>query len=273
MSLLLRFTKKHDYAKFSKVDKLEICVAEKLSANAERASSRRTRTWSRSPSARPSPKLKSKPKPRRVQPSPRAAAPRPALSACEPRPRVKPRRALPRSRAASPPCCKPSRTRSFLYRAEPRLRQAEPDLVAWKAYCLAVRTRQVNLQDLGIKAKFGLKKPSKLAIEGLISIFGLSSRSSSYVPFHMASCRMRAGCHSRNFSTRLCGTYLARSTSQPFEIRNPRTNSRYDVASLHVLGKIGRLLVEGSSWKYKNCEDFAKYDCCITKLEKFNSEC
>uniref|UniRef100_A0A9I9EGG4 Uncharacterized protein n=1 Tax=Cucumis melo TaxID=3656 RepID=A0A9I9EGG4_CUCME len=33
-------------------------------------------------------------------------------------------------------------------------------------------------------------------------------------------------CHNRNFSTRLCDTCLARSTSQPFEIQNSRTNSR-----------------------------------------------
>ncbi|KAA0050166.1 uncharacterized protein E6C27_scaffold675G001990 [Cucumis melo var. makuwa] len=51
--------------------------------------------------------------------------------------------------------------------------------------------------------------------------------------------RSRPGAfHNRNFSTRLCGTCLARSTSQPFEIQNPRTNLRYDVASLHVLGKM-----------------------------------
>ncbi|KAA0045219.1 uncharacterized protein E6C27_scaffold30G002280 [Cucumis melo var. makuwa] len=48
----------------------------------------------------------------------------------------------------------------------------------------------------------------------------------------------RAQCHNRNFSTRLCGTCLAQSASQPFENRNPRSNSRYDVASLPVLGKM-----------------------------------
>ncbi|TYK04504.1 reverse transcriptase [Cucumis melo var. makuwa] len=47
-----------------------------------------------------------------------------------------------------------------------------------------------------------------------------------------------ARCHNRNFSTRLCGTCLAQSASQPFENRNPRSNSRYDVASLPVLGKM-----------------------------------
>ena len=47
-----------------------------------------------------------------------------------------------------------------------------------------------------------------------------------------------AACHNRNFSTRLCGTCLAQSASQPFENRNPRSNSRYDVASLPVLGKM-----------------------------------
>ncbi|KAA0039658.1 Retrovirus-related Pol polyprotein from transposon TNT 1-94 [Cucumis melo var. makuwa] len=40
------------------------------------------------------------------------------------------------------------------------------------------------------------------------------------------------------FQTRLCGTCSARSTSQPFNIRNPRTNSRYDVAFLDVLEKM-----------------------------------
>uniref|UniRef100_A0A9I9EA36 Uncharacterized protein n=1 Tax=Cucumis melo TaxID=3656 RepID=A0A9I9EA36_CUCME len=50
-------------------------------------------------------------------------------------------------------------------------------------------------------------------------------------------CGSPAGCHNRNFSTRLCGTCLAQSASQPFKNRNPRSNSPYDVASLPVLGK------------------------------------
>ncbi|TYK23055.1 uncharacterized protein E5676_scaffold142G00210 [Cucumis melo var. makuwa] len=50
--------------------------------------------------------------------------------------------------------------------------------------------------------------------------------------------RSYAKCHNRNFSTRLCGTCLARSTSQPFEIQNSRINSQYDVASLLVLEKM-----------------------------------
>ena len=53
-----------------------------------------------------------------------------------------------------------------------------------------------------------------------------------------ASDRSGATCHNRNFATRLCGTCLAQSASQPFENRNPRSNSRYDVASLPVLGKM-----------------------------------
>ncbi|KAA0047850.1 hypothetical protein E6C27_scaffold133G001150 [Cucumis melo var. makuwa] len=71
--------------------------------------------------------------------------PRPRVSACEPCPRVKPARfcvAEPRL----PPVASRAARRGISSVGARALQPLSRDLVAWKAYCLAVRTRQVNLQ-------------------------------------------------------------------------------------------------------------------------------
>ncbi|KAA0032848.1 uncharacterized protein E5676_scaffold799G00090 [Cucumis melo var. makuwa] len=98
-----------------------------------------------------------------------------------------------------------------------------------------------NLATLGVVVQSSLPQSF-----GLINVDGknfwiLDSSATDYLTGsseHFVSYIPCAMCHNRNFSTRLCGTCLAQSASQPFENRNPRSNSRYDVASLPVLGKM-----------------------------------